>query len=175
MSDRPAKLARLQGLRDRLPYVSQSALSAILKIAQHDELPDIHNRRALRDARDSKAQAATPYGPICQIVELLGEDGKQVPVEVQHPFAMLHHACLTSKPLSALMKRCIEKRPPSLAKPWSLVLYADEVTPGNQLAYKSHRKFWAVYWSVLEWGPQVLSDEDLKRTSTLMHNVHAAC
>ena len=173
MSDRPAKLARLQNLRDRLPFISQSALCSLLKLAHEEELPEIHNRKALREARDAKSHAPTPYGTVCQIVQLLGEDGTHIPVEVQHPFAMLHQACLTSKPLSGLMKRCIEQHPPSLAKPWSLVLYTDEITPGNQLAYKSHRKFWAIYWSVLEWGPQVLSDEDMKQTSMYRCSEHA--
>ena len=163
MAERPTKLARLQSLRDRLPFVSQSALHAILKIAKDEELPDISSRCDLRDARDAVARVLTPYGELCQIVKLRGADGPEIPIQIQSPFAMLHHTCANSRPLTALMKWCIEKQQPTLGKPWNIVLYADEVTPGNQLAYKNSRKFWAIYWSVLEWGPQALADEDRRQ------------
>ena len=164
MAERPEKLARLQSLRDRLPFISQSALHSILQIAKREELPDIGHRGELRHARDAIAHTMTPYGKICQTLPLRNLSGAEISVEFQNPFAMLHHSCSTSRALTSLMKRCVEKQPPSLARPWNIVLYADEVTPGNQLAYKNSRKFWAVYWSVLEWGPRALADEDAKQT-----------
>ena len=69
MADRPAKLARLQALRDRLPYISQSALAQVLHIAQNETLPT-STRRDLRDARNTVATAVTPYGKICQSIQL---------------------------------------------------------------------------------------------------------
>ena len=168
MAERPTKLARLQCLRDRLPYISQSALAAILKAARDEDLPE-GNRQDFREARDAVSHTSTPYGPICQVINIpVADGGDPMPIEVQHPIAMLYQSCLLSRPLSALIRRCVEQRPPTLARPWSLVLYADEVTPGNQLGYKNKRKFWAIYWSVLEWGPQALSDEDRRQTKNLM-------
>ena len=160
MEDRPAKLVRLQALRDRLPYISQKALAAVLRIAQKEPLP-AGRRNDFRDARDSVASTPTPYGPICQVLRLPSADGgTDILVEIQHPFAMFYHACKTSHALSALVKRCALARPPNLATPWNMIIYTDEITPGNPMAYKNPRKLWAIYWSILEWGPAVLSDED---------------
>ena len=59
--------------------------------------------------------------------------------------------------MSAMVARA---RRPALLEPWRLVLYADEILPGNQLVYTSGRKLWGFYWSVLEWGSAALADED---------------
>ena len=34
------------------------------------------------------------------------------------------------------------------------------MSPGNQLAHRNARKSWAIYWSLLQFGLPVLSDED---------------
>ncbi len=80
-------------------------------------------------------------------------------LEVQHPLAMLYHCCALSNSFSKFIGQVAAARPPTIDKPWRLILYTDEVLPGNQLGYKSARKFWAVYWSILEFGSSVLSDE----------------
>ena len=90
MEGRPAKLARLQALRDRLPYISQSALASVLKIAQNEPLPT-GSRNDIKDARDTTARASTPYGNVCQPVKLKTKTGADMVVELQHPFAMLYH------------------------------------------------------------------------------------
>jgi hypothetical protein len=45
---------------------------------------------------------------------------------------------------------CVQGSDSKLAR--SLVLYGDEVVPGNNLAYDNKRKIWATYWSFLEFG-----------------------
>jgi len=50
--------------------------------------------------------------------------------------------------------------PPTIEKPWSLVIYADEVVPGNALSRANLRKVWVAYWSFLELGMAALSQED---------------
>ena len=42
---------------------------------------------------------------------------------------------------------------PSHVKPWRLIVYNDEVTPGNQLAHTHPRKVQCIYFSFLELGP----------------------
>ena len=51
--------------------------------------------------------------------------------------------------------------PPTPARPWNMILYIGEILSGNQLAYKSARKMWCCYWSVLEFGSAALSHEEL--------------
>ena len=55
--------------------------------------------------------------------------------------------------------------PSSEARPWRLILYSDEVTPGNQLKVDNKRKIQAIYWSLHEFHPK-LSDEDMWFTFT---------
>ena len=158
MADRPAKLARLQSIRSRLPYISQSALSALLHLAANEPIPDASSRSDIRAARDMSVHHVTPYGALHQTITVAGIDGP-VQLEVQHPLAMLYRCCTLSSNFSKFIGQLAAARPPTIDKPWRLILYTDEVLPANQLGYKSARKFWAVYWSILEFGSSVLSDE----------------
>ena len=158
MEGRPLKLARLQSLRSRLPFISQTALAQVLKEAERTPLPTTCRRADIRDARNAAVKLVTPYGQVHQHVTFDGADGP-ITSEIQHPFAILYHSCLSSKPMSDLIRRLAAATPPSIHAPWNIILYTDEVLPGNQLAYRSSRKMWAIYWSVLEFGSAVLSDE----------------
>ena len=100
---------------------------------------------------------STPYGALHQRLRV----SEAFEVEYQHPAAMFYHLCQTSARMSALVARAAAAKPSTLSRPWSVVLYADEVLPGNQLAYKNNRKMWAFYWTVLEFTSAGLSDEEL--------------
>ena len=54
----------------------------------------------------------------------------------------------------------LSQNPPTPEKPWNIVLYTDEVTPGNPLATLNKRRFQAIYWSFLEFGINALSHEE---------------
>ena len=158
-SSRAGAAAQLRDLRHKIPFVSQSALAAVLSLPR-DEVPDSFNRKQIREVRDEAAFTKTPYGPLHQTIEIELDSGKQKIVEVQHPAAMLYHLCLTSACFSELILRTMHKYPCSIDKPWSLIIYSDEVSPGNQLLSVNPRKVWAFYWSILEFGLHVLSDEE---------------
>ena len=128
-----------------------------MTIAQHEPLPELASRRAIRSARDDAVKLVTPYGALHQIAEFPG--ARPVKLEVQHPFAMLYHSCKSSASWSTLVKNLAASRPPTVLDPWHVILYCDEVLPGNQLVYKNARKLWAVYWSIREFGNAVLADE----------------
>jgi len=159
MDGRPRKLAKLQSLRSRLPFISQAALSSILTIARDEELPELSSRKSIRAARDNSVKLDTPYGKLHHVVEFPGTP--PVRREIQNPFAILYHACKSSASWSRLVQGLAAARPPSPTSPWHIVLYTDEVLPGNELAYKNARKLWAVYWSILEFGNATLADEDI--------------
>ena len=159
MEGRPAKLARVQSLRDRLPFVSQSALAALLRIACTEELPEAP-RKDIRDARNTASRISTPYGTLHKDLKFKDDEGNDITMEIAHPCAMLYHVSLVSASFSAIVLRTAQHTPPTLTEPWHIILYTDEILPGNQLAYKSRRKMWAVYWSVLEFGAAILSGED---------------
>jgi hypothetical protein len=83
--------------------------------------------------------------------------GGIVDLEVQNPFAMLYHIANVSPYVAKVISDSAE--PSTAAAPWKLVLYGDEITPGNQLSYKGDRKFWGFYWTVTQFGSAALSDE----------------
>ena len=156
----PEKIARLQSLKARLPHVSQSALALLLAIAQREKLPEVEYRQEVRDARDLAAKTTTSYGPLHQRILVLTKSGKYVDVEIAHPFAMLQHVCKVSTSFANLLLGTVASVPNNLSDPWNLIVYTDEVTPGNPLAYRNARKFHAVYFSVLEFGPEILCHEN---------------
>ena len=147
-------LERLISLKAKLPFISQSALGAVLRLAKREELPDIASRDVVREARDRYVQLDTPYGPVHQHLDL----GGGIQAEVQHPMAMLYAVSMKSNAFAALLRRTISRFPCSPMSPWKLIIYTDEVTPGNQLAYAHARETWAWYWSFLGFAQSISSE-----------------
>ena len=133
-------MARLTSLRAALPYVSQAALSAVLKEVAAEPTPPA-SRRDLRQARDEVVQRETAYGRLHQSCVLPGKaGGTPVDLEIQAPAAMLCHVAAKSSDFSGLLRRTLAERPSTPEQPWHVLLYLDEILPGNQLAYKHPRK-----------------------------------
>ena len=149
--DRASKLRKLSELRSRLPFVSQGALASLLKVAQEEGLPESCGRRGIRESRDAIVNTQTPYGTLHQSVVI-----DDTTIEVLHPFASLWHAANKCAAFAPLLDRASKH-----AQPWNIILYADEVLPGNQLAHKHARKTWCWYWTVAEFGPAALSSEEM--------------
>jgi len=160
MASPPEKRLRIQRLRDRLPYLSQSALCEVLKVAETEGLPPAASRRTIGRCRDDVAQLQTPYGPLHRTLSVPSRAGAAVELEVQNPFAMLYHTAAVSPYVAGLILQAAQREPPSAASPWKLFLYGDEITPGNQMSYKGERKFWGFYWTIGQFGSAALSDED---------------
>ena len=63
MCEREAKLQRLNVLRKAVPSCSKSSLAAILDhIAEHG-LPELNNRKQMREAAEQQLKASATYGP----------------------------------------------------------------------------------------------------------------
>ena len=156
MSDKPpaAKKLKITDLRWRLPFVSNNALACMLKLAEGQELPT-GSRTTIRRCRDAVVFEMTPYGPLHQKV-LVGK----YKIEIQNPFAMYWQVCKTSESFSTMMLGTLHRCGNDIAHPWSLIFYTDEVTPGNQLRPENERKLQCAYWSIMEFGPAVLANED---------------
>ena len=74
---------------------------------------------------------------------------------------MIYAAAAGSEAFSTLLKNTARRLQPAPMAPWKMLLYLDEISPGNHLAYKHARKTWGVYWSILEFGAAALSEEEL--------------
>ena len=158
---RDAVNSQICRLRATLPFVSQSALGALLKAAQREQLPNA-SRDRVRKARDESVFEETTHGPIHRAMSVATSDGP-VDLEVQSPQAMLTYFVASCPSFAARVEDAFRRRAPTPAAPWTIVLYTDEILPGNALAQTAHRKCWGWHWSILELGPAVLCNEDARR------------
>ena len=173
---RPAKksregvLASLASLRQRMPYMSQSALAAVLREARDAPLPDAGRRADVRQARSAVIAQHTPYGPLVQSIELRGKSGAMVSIPVQHPWAMLHVVAKACPNFAGLLASTAAATPSSPSSPWGLCVYSDEVSPGNQLRHDNRRKMQVVYYGFLAFGAAALSCEDAWLVATTVRS-----
>ena len=162
MADRHAKYQRLEAFRRRLPHVTASALSAIIQDIDKHGLPGLSNRRDMMNARNVLANSMTPYGPIQQTLMLRGVNAANpaVPLLVNNPLAMLWQTCHSCAGFGKLLKRTHAATPSTQEQPWNLLLYSDEIVPGNPMAPTPTRKIQTIYFSFMEFGSIVLCKEE---------------
>ena len=67
--------------------------------------------------------------------------GESHPVELAF-FSVALRVCVQ---FSLFVERLFDVDPPSAEHPWHVLLYSDEVTPGNQLSPANSRKIQAIY------------------------------
>ena len=94
------------------------------------------------------------------MVPLISTTGEPIDMMVASPLALLWKSVKDCKSFSTMFMNRLAASPPSPEAPWRLVLYSDEVVPGNPLATDNRRKVWVVYFSFLELGPAVLCHEE---------------
>jgi hypothetical protein len=109
--------------------------------------------RTLRnDARlgvaDAVANVRTPYGPVLTKVAV-----GDIEIEAVNPFAYLHLLCERSKPL------CDVLCPGGVNTCRSLVMYIDEVRPGNPLRPDKCRQTQCVYWTFSDFPDKLLTSD----------------
>lgn len=168
---RPAKLARLNVMRRLLPHMSASAMSALIQDIDSHGLPELHGRSHFAEARTKELEQHCAYGPLIISVPVQCKDGSAADLLVVNPLSLLSAAYSNGGSFHEFFNKKHSQCPSSTDKPWHLVLYADEVVPGNPLAHDNTRKMWVFYGSFLQFGSVELSREELwltlcaKRTS----------
>ena len=148
--ERKAKLQKLNHFRRKLPYISANGLAAVLAAVKDEGMPEVTDRDSMRAARDLQNKTSGPYGPILQHVTVISKEGGEVHILIAHPFALLHVCMLSSEGMQNFVTKVVLQKPSSPEQPWRLLLYSDEVTPGNVMASINRRKFQAVYFSSVE-------------------------
>ena len=150
--ERGAKFKRTMELRFAVPHVSQRALASIIKYSQGHDMSEVSaSRRELNRAR-AHCLPSTEYGDILVTKEMVGKAGKpNRELYLVNPFAYLQAAFSNHESgFRNMMSNALSENPASPDRPWRLVLYSDEVVPGNQLLANNRRKSWVVYFSFLE-------------------------
>ena len=141
-NERKRKLETLDRLRRRVPHVTQSALAGIITELKRTGIPELGRRADMREARDAKALEDTPYGPINKEVTLLAaHPGKRAQTMlIACPLAMLWRAHDECAPFRDFLHQRLAIEGCSAEKPWNMVLYCDEVLPGDQLGGRKKQK-----------------------------------
>jgi hypothetical protein len=144
----------------RSRFCSQSALASILQEVQRSGVPAATSRASVKRARDADIRVETPFGALFQELTLqLTSPAEPFVVDVVNPLAFLHHATATSHQFAAFVSKALAQRPSGPSSRWGILLYHDEVSPGNQLKHHNKRKVQAIYWSFREYGTVALSSE----------------
>ena len=159
--EREAKLRRLNTFRRDLPYVSASALSSILAEVKQHGVPELSNGSQLAEATSSEMAAPTPYGPLVTEVKVASKTLESISMLTVNPLSLIYRAAQQGGKFANLMLRKMQEQPPTPEAPWNIVMYADEVVPGNQLSHDNRRKVWVGYMSFLELGACRMSNKDV--------------
>ena len=146
-TERANKLRRLDEFRRRVPHVSASALSALLDECARGNMPELHSRQAMAAAVDMNLHDTTPYGSLIVETAVHLVDETIGSIVLVNPLALLWKLFKQGGSYSELLLQHFRGNPCSPERPYGLILYADEVTPGNVLAHSNQRKLWVMYFS----------------------------
>ena len=70
---------------------------------------------------------------------------------------VLNQCAATCPDFEGALQDLLLQCPPTLQRPWNLIVYWDETVPGDPLRLDNLRKFEAVYISIREFGPTLLN------------------
>eukprot|EP00435_Cladocopium_sp_Y103_P038845 s1274_g10.t1 len=156
---RPAKLARLQSLQRTVPYVSKSALSAILQDVATKGVPPLHSHKhILESTKMALQQAGAKYGNVLQQWPVENVDGSTGHLWLCNFWTYLYALCWEGGSYRDLLHRTAQACGMSEEKPMQLCVYTDEVIPGNILG-KCERRTWAIYCSFMDFSLKTLGSE----------------
>ena len=144
----------LQSLSSVRGTTKQSTINVLLRLQQEGLLSAQSTQRQLtrqmHQASHLRAKTSTPYGPVVQKIALGAE--KLQSWDICHPFAFLWHLTNISTHFSQIMASCATP-----SQPLRLVLYADELVPGNPFRPEKGRKLFCIYWAFVDWPGWLLS------------------
>ncbi|CAE7273141.1 unnamed protein product [Symbiodinium sp. CCMP2592] len=144
----------------RKHYVSQSALEAVLKELKETPLPDAGSRRTIKRARDEHIDMQTPHGSlITHIAVKLQKDESQVNLPVLNLPAFLWHLCNDLPQFATFFQKRMHVHPNGPDRAWTMTLYSDEISPGNQLKVSNSRKIHGFYVTFDQFGAEARSRE----------------
>ena len=146
-------------------FCSKSALAEVLTELKTKGLPSATSRTSIKRAREKAVDIATPYGDMLvrKQVELEPPKPGGKPTRFEftfvNPVAWLYHISATCREYSDFFRSVFQLNEPTPTKPWEIIVYFDEVSPGNVLRHDQSRKVQVGYWSVKQHGVKALSCE----------------
>ena len=138
----------------RESQITASALHKVLAQVRDEGIPDAISSSTRFRQRREIARQSTELGSLILQIEVTAKSGNTVVVPVQSPIAMLSLA-VRACPDMANILRSLTSTP---QKPLRIAVYSDEITPNDPLKTTT-RRMEAIYWSILEFGPERLANE----------------
>jgi hypothetical protein len=154
----------------RRKFVSVRGLADVLKDISEHGMPDSISRSSIKRARDSafEEDELSSYGAIIQSIDIgINNDGKPCTFWYADARATLYTMIRECPKLEAFVRQKLVEHPSTPDNPWGLIVYSDEISPGNQLLHHNPRKTQAFYYSFIEFGAEALSSEFLWLTLTV--------
>ena len=136
--------------RRRLPEVEEAGSSSS---------SSSKTRQGIRQNLTKFAYANTSYGPVLQELELPLATGGTVKWQAFHPMALLWLLCSTSTAFADIVENKLASCSSSPSRPLHIIFYVDEASPGNLLKIDNSRKCQAFYFSIGEFGHDLLCHE----------------
>jgi|AntRauTorckE5430_2_1112549.scaffolds.fasta_scaffold02022_2 hypothetical protein len=134
----------------------QGITNTLLSLQRHGLIADAtfgrSNRKIrgeLGDAQQQHAKAMTPYGRIVQRMHCPIPEYPNW--EIIHPLALLHYLSGLSAAFGDVMADSVANH-----RVLHLVLYMDEVNPGNPFRPEKSRTLQCIYWAFTEWPQYIL-------------------
>ena len=138
--------------------VTDSALAAVLeKLKTHQEiLEETWSRRRL-------SKIALEIMDRIGCVEKLpyAEGDCQFEWDIAEPTRLVSVMVEECPVLQSVFEERLALHPSSPDRPWNVILYGDEITPGNQIKAGNLRKSWLIYFSSREFGAAFLAHEEV--------------
>jgi hypothetical protein len=150
-ANKRAKLSQLLQFKSKLPNHSQAALAAILEEVKKSGAPELHNSNHQKEAWKALLQECHggAMGSLMQEAELLREDGSSTTMFYANFFVYLAAVYHHGRSMFQLIQRQHQSNPSSMEKPWGIIIYCDEVVPGNVLG-RAERKVWCIYCTIAQ-------------------------
>lgn len=109
-------------------------------------------REHLQISTAEHSKATTVYGPVLQHVDLEQSNGKTYSWPHLNPFALLAYLSVSIPHFALLLKNNLEN------VRTTIIIYADEVRPGNALRPAKGRLVLAIYWIFKDFPERLLSN-----------------
>ena len=157
-SGRPAKLQKLDNIKRKVPFVTQSALASLIAEFKEHGLPELSSRHHIGEARQL-AISGTAYGALITSISLACIDGSSLELGIVNFLTFLAIAFEAGGALYDGLCKAMDEHECCFDSPFQLLLYSDEIVPGNPIGHTLSRKSWVWYCSILELGPMLLQKE----------------
>ena len=143
-------------LRALLGCGAKTGICTALEALQRSGLLRTHDsnrklRRTLQRAAVEHGNQNTAYGTVIQKVDL-GVPGVE-PWEYCHPLAYLRYISTLNNSFGEVMQSCLDGVE---GEALTVILYMDELCPGNPYRPDKARKLQGVYWCLQEWPDWIL-------------------